>query len=394
MSGRATNKGLELRLDIAPQIPLWLFGDAVKIRQIILNLIGNAIKFTDSGQVTVSLFPTDQPDHYRFQVSDTGKGIKPEHLTEIFEAFGQASANLSQPGTGLGLSISEKLIEVMGGEISVTSEEGKGSQFFFTLKLPEGETQKIDDTPLCPLTKSTVLLVEDNALNRTVAEGYLKHLGQAVISAENCAEALSIARSERFDLILMDINLPDGDGVTLTGQMREIIGKDIPIFAASAHAFEEDHKRFLEAGMNGCLRKPLRINDLSRVLAELSPPEQPTPEPTPVESLDNTQQVQDDIEILGLDTVQNLASLFCQTAPKTIESLINADDNDWEPIEKQAHEIKGAAASMALTQLYKLAADIEVLAKRQESTSQLRKQLKALQQSSVEELQQYLGSYG
>nr|WP_283777735.1 TMAO reductase system sensor histidine kinase/response regulator TorS [Sansalvadorimonas sp. 2012CJ34-2] len=401
MSGRAQNNKLSLDLLIDNSIPEWLCGDAVKIRQILLNLIGNAIKFTKCGGITVLMSRSVDADEYCFQVLDTGSGIAEDKIQQIFEAFSQASPNLRQPGTGLGLTISQKLVDVMGGELEVSSTVGKGSMFQFTLTMPEGEEVQPEIAATCPIRKYNILLVEDNPLNRTVAEGYLSHLGQSVTSAPSCEDARKAVQEQSFDLVLMDINLPDGDGVSLTRELRQITSDDLPVIAISAHAFREDQERFLASGMSACLGKPLRLNELSHKISDVMASGSHASlscAAEPDESLINLAQLESDREILGNDAVDRMIQLFIDTSQKTVLSIVSVLKNpadspettDFDTLQNRAHELKGAAASMALPRLHKLASDIEIQAGNRKLAGLKAGQLKGVYSESVKALSRNL----
>nr|WP_228550654.1 TMAO reductase system sensor histidine kinase/response regulator TorS [Endozoicomonas sp. OPT23] len=402
MKARAINKGLNLELIINDTVPQWLLGDAVKIRQILLNLIGNAIKFTLKGSIQVSL-QIRTAGNYEFRVTDTGQGIAEDKLMTIFDAFTQAGSNIRQPGTGLGLSISKRLVTVLGGNLQVNSQSNKGSSFYFSLPL---ETSRSKDTSLnteSKLSQYRVLLVEDNAVNRAVAEGYLLQLGQIVETAETCQQARVVACSQSFDLVLMDINLPDGNGTDLANELGSIFSKPVPVIAVSAHVFREDQQKFLEAGMAACLGKPLRLPELARTIVEVMAQKGTLTGASSIvkelqtdpEELLNLHQLNEDREILGDETVENMVGMFLESSKRTLETILSAEQDDHELIKNKAHELKGAAGSMALPTLQKLAGQIEQVAGQNKGCEQLlvdlegcyRKSCKALELWRVNQLQ-------
>ena len=287
---------------------------------------------------------------------------------KIFEAFTQASQNISQPGTGLGLAICRRLIAAMGGQLSLKSKLNEGSFFSFTIPLALGEPLKEESDNDYHLKPYTVLLVEDNPVNCKVAEGYLKRIGQRVITCMNGAEARAAIALETVDLVLMDINLPDTDGVSLSRELRQITNRHIPVIAVSAHVFHEEQSRFIEAGMDACLGKPLRIEALvdaiNIVMAEQSPLSISSPEQVDDDdsiSLSTTwlneRQLQEDIEILGEEQVRQMIELFTKSASQTMQELKNS--NDIQRQKALAHTLKGAAASVGLMQLHEQAGQFE-----------------------------------
>ena len=366
MSGRAYAKGLSLNIDININVPEWLSGDAVKIRQVLLNLLGNAIKFTESGRVVISMTRL-RGDDYCFSVVDTGKGIEPSEQGKIFEAFTQASHKINQPGTGLGLAICRRLVSAMGGRITLKSKLNEGSFFSFTLPLAPGEPQHKEVGNNFHLKPYTVLLVEDNPVNCQVAEGYLKRIGQRVITCMSGAEARAAVALEAVDLVLMDINLPDTDGVTLSRELRDLTERQLPVIAVSAHVFQEEQDRFIEAGMNACLGKPLRIDTLveaiNTVMGEQSPlltNNDMSGDNTNISSAAhwlNEQQLREDVEILGEEQVRQMIELFSTSATQTVQALKNSQDLQQQ--KALAHTLKGAAASVGLMRLHEEASLFE-----------------------------------
>ncbi len=271
---QADRKGIALDFTIQNDIPRMLHGDSGRLMQIIRNLIGNAIKFTHKGSihVTASLpSPSNRPMKLMFKVEDTGIGVPEDKLNKLFFSFSQVDSSYSKkyPGTGLGLAISKKLVEMMGGSIWVESTVKKGSTFYFTCLLDPVQTADLKDEPnIDPKTKLPVaprslhiLFAEDNAINRHFITGFLKDAGHAVTPVGNGLEVLSALEKNRFDIILMDVQMPEMDGLTATVKIREgnsgVNSTHIPILALTAYAMREDKKRFLSMGMDGCVTKPV-----------------------------------------------------------------------------------------------------------------------------------------
>lgn len=270
------DKGIELEYEIDDQIPDRLLGDLLRIRQVLVNLIANAIKFTEEGYVRITLRQIDSAEDFstiKFQVQDTGIGIPEESRKQIFSSFEQIENGLSRKygGTGLGLAISQRLVNLMGGKIEVNDAEEGGSDFSFELKLRINESNKISASSKVRRTLTTtnrILLVEDNPTNILVATKMLKKAKQTVETATNGKEAVQLLDNRQFDLVLMDIQMPIMDGFEATQQIRKsgTAYADIPIVALSAGVMKEDIQRCYDIGMNDFLSKPVNYRELEEVL--------------------------------------------------------------------------------------------------------------------------------
>jgi PAS domain S-box-containing protein len=287
LSQRAASRGLWLRLEVDDALDdLTLCGDRLRLRQILVNLIGNAIKFTDAGGVTVRAAvdgPIGETVTLRFDVEDTGIGVQPEQRSRLFQPFEQAQSSNTRAygGTGLGLAISRRLAQLMGGDCWLASVGSGGSVFAFTVRLqrdvgaravaPASETPAVGALP-APRPGARLLLAEDNEVNQAVARAMLKRLGLEVDVVGNGAEAVEKAASTRYDLVLMDLQMPVLDGFDATRRIRALPqGAAVPIVAMTASAFAEDRQRCLEAGMNGHVAKPVEMERLRAALAEWLP---------------------------------------------------------------------------------------------------------------------------
>jgi signal transduction histidine kinase/CheY-like chemotaxis protein len=281
----AETKGLALVLDIDPETADCVLGDAQRLKQVLLNLVGNAIKFTERGGVSLRLRPgrgTPQRPRVRFEVVDTGIGVPPEAQDQLFQPFHQIDGSRKRRagGTGLGLAISQKIIEAMGGRIELESQAGRGSRFHFELSFdadphpPEGPVVDSAMTPLDALPSQlsgTVLVVEDNPVNRVIAEEMLESLGLDCIEAQDGKEALDVLARRSVDLVLMDCQMPVMDGYTATQHIRARELKQrlprTPIVALTANAYEEDAAHALEAGMDAHLAKPYTRDQLRDIIS-------------------------------------------------------------------------------------------------------------------------------
>ncbi|MBK6982547.1 MAG: response regulator [Betaproteobacteria bacterium] len=280
LAARAQKRGLTLSTEIADGVPPWVLGDSGRLKQVLNNLIGNAIKFTERGSITVRVGVAQDPSCLRFEVADTGIGIATADQEDLFEPFRQvdASATRTHGGTGLGLAISRQLVQLMGGSIGIDSAPGRGSTFRFTIALTPVqapcEFAPAESMPGSPLA-GRVLLVEDNAVNREIARAMLARGNVTVDCAEDGLEAVEHAAATRFDLILMDCQLPKLDGYQATGQIRKYEkasgSSRVPIIALTANAIRGDRERCLEAGMDDYLSKPFRLDELQEMLRRWLP---------------------------------------------------------------------------------------------------------------------------
>ena len=287
------DRDIDLVLDYDDDLPRWYTLDAVRVRQVLWNLVGNAVKFTERGHVRLCVRPDpDERGCLRVEVEDTGIGLSADARDRIFDRFAQADDTTTRDfgGTGLGLTICRELTRLMGGDLVVESEAGRGSTFHFRLAATPAEPAA-DPVPsaMAPALERTgqgvagggearsltVLVVDDQAINRTVASALLQHLGHDCVLAHGGEDALERAAAQRFDVILMDIQMPGMDGMTVTRRIRRDIplNADTPIHALTASAMAEDRALYQAAGMDGCLGKPLQIDTLAAQLG--------TPVPAP-----------------------------------------------------------------------------------------------------------------
>lgn len=407
---RAEEKGLKLEYEIDLKVPLGICSDSTRLRQVLINLIGNAIKFTDSGSVKLRVERrSPDPLVLQFSVIDTGVGIPADKLSRIFDSFAQADASTTRKygGTGLGLSISTRLVELMGGEIWVDSEVGKGSTFSFTLatsEVPESELEDpAEETDKLELPASfSILLAEDNPINQQLGILTLEAAGHQVTVANNGREAVDHYKEGQFDFILMDVQMPELDGFQATAEIRaleEKSGTSIPIIALTAHAMKGDKERCLAAGMDGYVSKPLDPAKLMEVMLELAPesalnkaanteqpakeeepaPKKPTPPsedgPEPAEETgQESEQADDQEEDAGLFDAEALlrrsggqeavakmvAGQLLQLLPKSITELGEVvKSRDKEKTRRQAHSMKGMVANFGSSVLASLAGELE-----------------------------------
>ncbi len=381
----AERRGLDFMVRIEPGVAAALEGDTARLRQVLMNLLNNAFKFTTEGTISLRVEPAPA-DGVRFLVRDTGCGIPEESRAALFKPFSQVDSSISRRfgGSGLGLAICERLISSMGGRIDVESHAGIGSLFWFEVPLPtvsleEARRHPGPTTPgvsLPELAPRRILVVEDHPTNRELARAMLERLGQRVRVAEDGQVALELLASEPFDLILMDMQMPVLDGLATTRRWREREANSdrrLPIVAMTANVMPQDRERCLAAGMDEVLGKPFTRQDLYRLLqGELAGVATPASAASPSDANDT-----EDMALLDLDT---LASLEEGLGGPTLRDLITRfldrlgerqrrleealAHGDREALGAAAHALKGAAASMSCQGLARAAGDLEERATR------------------------------
>ncbi len=278
MAPRASQKGLRLRTDLPAAGAAAVVGDPMRLQQVVNNLLGNAIKFTVQGEVTLTAerAPDLGPEHWRFIVTDTGVGIAPAVQERLFEPFAQGDSGTARRhgGSGLGLAISRELVQAMDGRFDIDSAPGRGSRFSFTARLPAVSALPATARALRPeaaLTPMEVLVVEDNPVNQIYVEAQLAALGHRSHAAADGAQALELLLLRRFDLVLMDCHMPGMDGYAATRALRAHEAADparcrTPVIALTASAMAEDRQHCIDAGMDGFLSKPFTRDELERTL--------------------------------------------------------------------------------------------------------------------------------
>jgi PAS domain S-box-containing protein len=396
---RAQQRGLEFACRIQPDVDEWVTGDPGRLRQVLVNLIGNAIKFTERGEVVLEVDKESEEKTavlLRFTVHDTGIGILEEKLGLIFDAFTQADSSMSRRygGTGLGLAITRRLVDLMGGRIWADSEAAQGSTFHFTAQFGKAHAPEIAAPQFEPeivgearsLAKHEgrpgmrILLAEDNAVNRLVATRLLEKGGYDVVVAENGREAVDLAGRWDVQLVLMDVQMPEMDGFEATRALREKekgTGKHLPIVAMTAHAMKGDREKCLAAGMDDYLTKPIRSAQLFKLLVhyankgsvpmtmEDEPEPSPESESMQVWDLDKAlARVCGDRDLLG-----ELIVIFETEYPKLIAIIRGAvKRGDAETLELNAHELKGAAANFSAGPATDRARELEMMGRNKNLT--------------------------
>lgn len=385
----ALDKGLSLEHELTADVPELVRGDPNRVRQIVVNLVSNAVKFTDVGgillQVRVGEDSGDQIDlHY--SVSDTGIGISDADQEKIFERFSQADASLKRTrgGTGLGLAISSQICEAMGGRMWVQSRLGEGSTFHFTIRIDrvraeEGliDFSKPEETGAASLSGASILLVEDNAFNQAVLIEMLTKFQCEVEVASNGREGVEAFNSARYDLVLMDLQMPEMDGIEAAREIRRVEAEGgtrrVPIVALTAHALKEDRDQCLKAGMDDYISKPISVSVLQQTLLKFIHRAEArkgtnVPESMSSEIHDEANPERDIVDTTELleslegdeQALNDMVGVFLQHAPAQIESLRSAiEKGDEEEIVRMSHSLKGACAAIGAWRLQDLAYEIE-----------------------------------
>jgi len=364
---RAQEKGLALVCEIAPDVPRNLIGDPTRLRQVLLNLLGNALKFTERGQVALRVTSDPEPSPsgvLRFTISDTGIGIPDEKLGAVFERFTQADSSTTRRygGTGLGLTISKRLVELMGGRISVESGLGKGSVFSFAVQLGiwAGPTRRttapVGVGPEFPLPNLRILLVEDSPDNRTITVAYLRDTPYQVDIAENGAIALEKFTAGAYDLVLMDRQMPVMDGLAATRAIRQweqaIDRPPTPIIALTASALKGDQEKFVAAGCTAYLTKPIKQDVLLHAIREHSTG------PCSAGSGDGART--DAIVVRANPKLADLIPGFLQNRRRDVTAMLDAlDENDFAIVENLGHGMKGAGGSWGFDAITDIGAALE-----------------------------------
>jgi PAS domain S-box-containing protein len=395
ISLQAAAKGLRFTVRIDPALDTVVLGDCSRLRQILVNLCGNAIKFTLRGSVTVEVFPLATQAKrtlVSFEVRDTGIGMEPDAISRLFQPFAQADVSTTRRfgGTGLGLSIVRRLVELMGGRISVSSAPGVGSTFTFTLSFEtaaagpaEEPYPSSEDITLRNITErfggAAVLVVEDNAVNREVARRFLERLGCTPIVVPDGKAALEACALRDFDLILMDVQMPVMDGLEATRELREresAMGRRTPIVALTASAMSGELSRCLSAGMDGLLTKPIEVARLREVLEQyVGAPEEETDDMTPTDEeranapdAAGTAHTGPPIDmsrlraLIGEDEefIRELCQAFISTTDEILPRLEKAlATGDRTGLAAAAHKLKGGSQSICAERIAVLALGIE-----------------------------------
>jgi signal transduction histidine kinase/CheY-like chemotaxis protein/HPt (histidine-containing phosphotransfer) domain-containing protein len=390
LAPKAESKGLALRCRLADGVPAAIESDAARLRQILVNLLDNAIKFTPRGEVRLEVEPGAEQDglvELRFAVHDTGIGIPADRMDRLFQPFGQADSSMSRlyGGTGLGLVISQRLAERLGGRLWVESRPGHGASFYFTLRgrpiqaLPPPRTAAATEDltgRLADRLPLRILMAEDNSINQRVGLLLLERMGYGADVAGNGVETLEALRRQPYDLVLMDIQMPVMDGLEATRRIRAELpaGRQPRIIALTANVLREQREACLAAGMDDFLQKPVVFADLRAALsrcASLEPPPAPgaedaeTAAPPPPDGaspldparLDGLRRLG---ETAGKPLVQTLIQAYLDEAPRRLARMREAlERSDAADLTFVAHSLKGISAQIGVARVAALSADLE-----------------------------------
>ncbi|WP_420548158.1 response regulator [Curvivirga sp.] len=413
---RGQIKELDLIIDIDDEVPRWIEADSGRIRQILINLAGNAVKFTQSGYVKIGV--KQAQEKLCFFVEDTGIGIPHDKHGELFVEFSMLDSSYSRKfeGTGLGLAISKKLTELMSGEINFESVENEGSVFYIHLPLTEANAPQEEvltsekDFANTQFQKQRILVAEDNPANVIIIKALLEKLNLTVDIANDGTEAVEAVRRFPYDLVFMDIAMPEMDGIEATGAIRKLpTGKQIPIVAMTAHAMEGYKQKVLDAGMDDYMRKPVRRARLLEVLqdylettstASFEPAGSDTSGQTPLVNeqlsiFDQTILKQLEVDV-GRDIVPELADIYFKDSLKRIEAMKQAyKTHDFQTLELESHTLASSSAAYGLNALHDCLRSIEtaVTSKDDDTALKQTKESFHIYDQSMEALKNYLAQF-
>ena len=377
------SKGLFIHLEKKDGLPQFIKGDQIRLKQILFNLINNAMKFTETGGITIKVRQEDT-SFLVFSVTDTGIGIPEDRQEDIFQSFAQADLSTTRKhgGTGLGLTICKKLVEMMGGHINVTSKPGNGSTFAFMITFKHGDKNMIrTENTFINLdqfkTKThnlKILLVEDNLVNINIAKQFLNKMGHNTVAAMNGKEALDILSKDNFDIVLMDVEMPEMNGIEATKHIRDgKAGQDnenIPVIAMTAHVLNEFKNDCLLAGMNDFVSKPVNFYQLGVILNNYSSsPLKMEMEINHEQDEDINNQVLNKREALTrFDNNEEIFDMVCGSFIEDITDELNnlykaISNKDYESIKFQAHTLKGLCGNISANSSKNICQQIEFIAK-------------------------------
>ncbi|MEM9981449.1 MAG: PAS domain S-box protein, partial [Bacteroidota bacterium] len=400
LSHKAEEKGIGFFFELDERIHPVLVGDPVRLNQVLVNLLSNAVKFTDQGQVRFyGKLVSRMPDInvVSFEVKDTGKGIAPDKLADIFNRFSQEDTSISRKygGTGLGLSIARQLVGLFGGELEVESEVGVGTTFRFIVAFKTGEKEALvkeeENTQAYDLSELRVLLVEDNPMNQLYAKTVLDDFSTQVTVAQDGTEAIKYLKEEAFDVVLMDMQMPVMNGLEATEIIRKELRLEVPIIALTANAIKGDSEKCFEVGMNDYLSKPFEPNALQEKIGKLLRLNMPTNESAATHQLYNL----DELEVIAGENsafIEKMVQLFITQTPQLCKEIRHCfEENELEKMSEIAHKLKASVRTLKITEAGDLLDRIEDYKIQNLSTNQLNQLITSttkLLTTAVDQLQQ------
>ncbi|WP_433812414.1 ATP-binding protein [Flavobacterium johnsoniae] len=368
-----TADGVEFNLFLDAELPDVITGDQGRLNQIMVNLAGNALKFTNEGEVTISVKnkgETEDSYTIRFSVKDTGIGIPKEHLESIFERFTQGQEDTTRKfgGTGLGLSIVKELVKLHDSKIQVKSREGAGSEFFFTAtyKKPVNVKENPKLLPVNDLGRLKILLLEDNRLNQKLAQNVIEGFGFEIDIAENGDQGIKLLSENQYDLVLMDLQMPIRDGYQTTRYIRSELKNEIPIIAMTAHSLADEHHRCLNAGMDGYVPKPFKQHELLEAIKQaLKKDRRPLiPSKADLSAIEKTDRIKPGWK-------KEVTSQFIQKAPVELKELQQAVyRKDFRSVLQTAEQLQVWLHLFLLENLSQTLTSIEDQARKKEFTAE------------------------
>lgn len=365
-------KGLLLEFEVFGDVPDFINADGTRLRQVLWNLVSNAVKFTDAGQVCIRVFTTEEEGNkvgLTFEVEDTGIGISAAGQDKIFAMYYQEEGTKRATGTGIGLAVAKNLMSAMGGDIWVSSEVGEGACFTIEFDVERVDSLFPQDSAKATQPKLSILLVEDIALNVTVCLAILEKLGHKVKVATDGQMAVDMAIAKPYDLILLDINLPDFSGFEVLKKLQATADFDLPPVVALTANVISDRNEYLDKGMDDAISKPMSVNAVTGVIERIFCQDNPTligqeksrqdillPKQEELDSYLDTEILQQYLDTLGKDLLLSSVNLFADTMPDYLLRLnTNLTAKDQDAVVEEAHKIKGAAGSVGLKRISQVA---------------------------------------
>ena len=415
MEFRAEEKGLQIHVFCDDEIPAILIGDSVRLNQVLINLTGNAIKFTEKGSVLISakLAKKDRKGRIgiEFSITDSGIGMTRGQMRKVFETFTQATTDITRKygGTGLGLSISKQLVELFGSKIYVKSRPGEGSTFYFNISFGVSRKRKLpsSDHPLSAeriqsLKGTRILLAEDNEFNRIVVKDtlQLRLMDIEVDEAKNGKEAIELIKNNAYGIVLMDVQMPEMDGLEASRKIRKF-NTEIPILALTASVIRSDISKCYDAGMNGFVPKPFRTNELLSAIYKALHKEEVIPEfpPEPADKRVDGKRKYINLHFLNeftegdTELVKKYINMFLNATPGNLEKIQNSfATGDFETLRITIHSMKPHFQFMGMSEAKGIALEVEELCKsgkKNAKIEQLLKKVISLCKNSLEELEEF-----